>query len=164
MQRDPETRRIRRLAAALLASAVTCSVAARAEEQQSCPRILVQDPALNNLVDPPGYATAESGTLGGVVRAGEGPRPMILLPGLGFGGSVFDDLTKALATDFRTYAVTLAGFGGTAAPPAPPETTSFGEQTWTAGALAAIERLIAEENLDEIALVGHWLGGTQIAL
>ena len=150
-----------RVALAAVAVLAACSPA-RAED--SCPRILRQDPALNNLVDPPGSTTAPLGTLGGVTRAGTGSQPMILVPGFGFGGDVFDDLTKALAADFRTYAVTLPGMAGTAAPPAPSETTSFGEQTWTAAAEGAIEKLIESENLKRPVVVGHWLGGTQIAL
>jgi len=132
--------------------------------QDTCIRIMQQDSTLNNLVDPPGYKTAKPGTLGGVVRTGTGTQPMILIPGLGFGGSVFSEFMQGLADKYRMYAVTLPGFGGTAAPPCPSEKTSFGEQTWTNGALAAIEKLIKDENLQNIILVGHWLTGTQIAL
>jgi pimeloyl-ACP methyl ester carboxylesterase len=62
------------------------------------------------------------------------------------------------------YAVTLPGFGGTAAPPCPPAGTSFGEQTWTNSALTAIEKLMKEERIENAVVVGHWLGGTQLAL
>jgi len=137
---------------------------ARAQSQAPVKRIMKQDPALNNLVDPPGYKTAPLGTLGGVVRAGTGSQAMILIPGLGFDAGVFDSFTPGLADRYRMYAVTLAGFGGTAAPPCPAETTSFGEQTWTNAAVGAIEKLIKEENIQQPILVGHWIGGTQIAL
>jgi len=128
------------------------------------PRITAQNPALNNLVDPPGYPTAPLGTLGEVVRAGKGTQPMILIPGLGFGAHVFDELMTQLADRYKMYAVTLPGFGGTAAPPAPAEAISFGKQTWTDAALAGIEKLIAEEGIRNPILVGHWLTGTQVAL
>jgi pimeloyl-ACP methyl ester carboxylesterase len=147
------------------AALLTLAIAApRAGDPQSCPRILEQDPALDNLVDPPGYETADLGTLGGVVRAGTGSQPMILVPGFGFSGKIFGELMEGLSGDFRMVAVTLPGFGGTAAPPCPGEKTSFGEQTWTAGALSAIEKLIQDEGLKDPIVVGHWIGGTQIAL
>ncbi len=132
--------------------------------QDSCPRIMKQDSTLNNLVDPPGYATGTPGTLGGVIRAGHGVQDMILIPGLGFGGSVFEDFMNGNADKYRMYAVTLPGFGGTPAPPSPAEGTSFGEQTWTNAALAAIEKLIDDEQLRNPVVVGHWLTGTQLAL
>ena len=132
--------------------------------QQACIRIMAQDSTLNNLVDPPGYKTAELGTLGGVVRAGTGEQAMILIPGLGFSGNVFAEFMEGLADKYRMYAVTLPGFGGTAAPPCPDEMASFGEQTWTNGALAAIEKLIENEKIQDPIVVGHWLTGTQLAL
>ncbi len=135
-----------------------------AAAQQPVPRILEQDSSLNNLIDPPGYETAELGTLGTVARVGRGPRSMILIPGLGFGGDVFGTFMEGREDRYTMYAVTLPGFGGTPAPPTPPEGTSFGEQTWTRGATAAIERLMTAEGIENPILVGHWLTGTQIAL
>jgi pimeloyl-ACP methyl ester carboxylesterase len=123
-----------------------------------------QDSTLNNLVDPPGYQTAPLGSLGKVKRAGTGTQPMILIPGLGFSGGIFDEFMNSFAEQYKMYAVTLPGFGGTAAPPSPPEKTSFGEQSWTNGALAGIEKMIKDEKIQNPILVGHWLGGTQIAL
>ncbi len=132
--------------------------------QQSFKRILAQDSTLNNLVDPPGYRTAKLGTLGGVLTKGDGQQPMILIPGLGFGGSIFNEFMDGFADKYRMYAVTLAGFGGTPAPPCPSESTSFREQTWTNAALEAIEILMKEESIQKPIIVGHWLTGTQIAL
>jgi len=132
--------------------------------QPAVPRILEQDPALDNLVDPPGYVTTPLGSLGEVVRSGAGSRPMILIAGYGFGAHVFDELTAALPEEFRFFSVALAGFGGSAAPPSPPAGTSFGDQTWTNAALAGVEKLIADEDLHDLVVAGHWLGGTQVAL
>ncbi len=131
---------------------------------QQCIRIMKQDSTLNNLVDPPGYKTAQLGTLGEIVRTGTGNQAMILVPGLGFGAHVFDEFMAGFSGQYRMYAITLSGFGGTAAPPCPNTKTSFGEQTWTNGALAAIEKLMEEEKIQNPIVVGHWLGGTQIAL
>ncbi len=148
----------------VLAGLVALVAAPSLQGEQSCKRILVQDPALNNLVDPPGYKTAKLGSLGGVVRTGTGAQAMILIPGLGFGGEVFQELTARFTDGYSTYAVTLPGFDGTAAPPSPSETTSFGAQTWTNAALGAIERLLDDEGVRNPILVGHWLTGTQLAL
>jgi pimeloyl-ACP methyl ester carboxylesterase len=132
--------------------------------QEVCQRIMEQDSTLNNLVDPPGYQTARPGTLGAVVHRGNGTQAMILIPGLGFGGEVFREFMEAFDEKYRMYVVTLPGFGGTPAPPCPGEGTSFGEQTWTNGALGAIEKLIKDEGLQNPIIVGHWLTGTQLAL
>ncbi len=148
------------LAAALLSLAL----AAPLHAQSSCPRIMAQDSTLDHLVDPPGTRTVPLGTLGEVVRSGNGTRPMILVPGFGFGARVFEEFTKELGGDYRFLAVTLPGFAGTAPPPSPPRGTSFGAETWTNGALEGIERLMEAEDLRDVVVVGHWIGGTQIAL
>lgn len=127
-------------------------------------RILEQDSTLNNLVAPPGSATAELGTLGDVVRVGRGPEPVVLVPGLGFGADVFDSFMTGREEEFSMYAVTLPGFAGTPAPPTPPPGTRFEEQTWTNAAVAAVEGLMRDEGLNDVIVVGHWLTGTQIAL
>ena len=132
--------------------------------QQPVKRILAQDSTLNNLADPPGYRSVKLGTLGGVLKVGNGSQPLILIPGLGFSANVFIDFMAGLSDMCRMYAVTLPGFGGTAAPPSPGEKTSLGEQTWTNGALQAIEKLIKDEGIEKPIIVGHWLTGTQLAL
>jgi len=143
---------------------IVIAVAQGLRAQETCQRIMQQDPALNNLVDPPGYEPAAPGTLGAVLRTGTGAQPMILIPGLGFGGAVFRELLDGFTDEYRMLALTLPGFGGTAAPPSPGEKTSFGEQTWTRAALGAVEKLIAEEGIHQPVVVGHWLTGTQLAL
>lgn len=132
--------------------------------QDVCIRILKQDSTLNNLIDPPGYRTAEAGTLDGVIRVGTGPIPMVLIAGAGFGGDVFQEFMDAHASEYRMVAVTIPGFGGTAAPACPSEKTSFGELTWTNNALAGIEKLIAQEGFEKTIIAGHWLVGTQLAV
>lgn len=146
-------------AACLIAAALAAPVAG-----QECRRIMEQDSTINNLVDPPGYKTSPLGTLGDVARVGEGEQTMILIPGLGFSRHIFDEFMTGLVGQYRMYAVTVPGFGGTPAPPYPAEKVSFGEQTWTNGAIAGIEKLIREEGIQKPIIVGHWLGGTQIAL
>jgi pimeloyl-ACP methyl ester carboxylesterase len=131
---------------------------------QMCDRIMVQDSTLNNLQHPPGYVCCEPGTLGEFRKQGSGPRTMILIPGLGFGSGIFDEFMLTHEADFTMYAVTLPGFAGTPAPPMPPEGTSYGELTWMRGAYEALVKRIQAEGLRNLVVVGHWLGGTQIAL
>ncbi len=150
------------LAKFIVASLSLLSVASTSA--QVVKSILEQDSTLNNFVDPPGYQTTPPNTLGAVKKVGHGPKSMILIPGLGFGGDVFNNFMASRESTYTMYAVTLAGFGGTPAPPSPDSSTSFGAQTWTNYALTAIEGLIEKERLNKIVVVGHWLTGPQIAI
>lgn len=127
-------------------------------------RSMAQDPSLNNLVHPEGYETAPPGTFGHVEKRGTGPVPVVLIPGGGFGWEVFEPFMKAHAAEYTMYAVTLAGMGGTKAPPMPPEGTSYGEQTWIRGGLKALLDLIERETLKRPVIGGHFLEGSQIGL
>ncbi|HSR68322.1 MAG TPA: alpha/beta hydrolase [Acidobacteriota bacterium] len=127
-------------------------------------RSMAQDPSLNNLVHPEGYDPAELGTFGHVEERGQGPVPMILIPGGGFGWEVFESFMQRHQDDFTMYAVTLAGMGGTAAPPMPPQGTSYGERTWITGALEALKSLIRQRELDRPVVAGHFLEGAHVAL
>lgn len=71
---------------------------------------------------------------------------------------------RASGSRYRMVAVTLPGFGGTAAPPMPPAGTSYGDATWTRAAEEAIARLITTEGLHKPIVLGHFIVGTQIAL
>lgn len=152
-----------RLTTVIVALAVAGGSASNAFSQQTCIRIMEQDSTLDNLSAPSGYRTSELGHLGKVKRVGESGQAMILIPGAGFGGEIFDEFMERHSNKYRMFAVTIPGFGGTPAPPTPPPGTSFGEQTWTTGALAGLERLIADERLENVIVVGHWLIGTQLA-
>lgn len=123
-----------------------------------------QDPSLDNLVHPAGYETAPAGTFGRVEKRGHGSVPMVLIAGGGFSGDVFAPFIRAHEGDYTMYAVTLAGMGGTQAPPMPPAGTSYGEQTWIRGAVAALVELIEAEKLDRPVIGGHFIEGSQIGL
>ncbi len=148
-------------AACRLLAGVALLVSIPAQGQQ---KRFDQDPALDNLVHAEDYATCEPGTLGRVTRVGNGPHPMILIAGVGFGGEVFDSFMETRTDRYTMYAVTLPGFAGTAAPPMPPSGTSYGEQTWTRGVREAVSRLIDKEQLDRPILVAHWFTAPQVAL
>ncbi len=118
----------------------------------------------DNLVHPPGYVTAAPGTFGEVVERGRGDTPVILLAGLGPSWRVFDSLIEATADDYRFHAVTLAGYGGSSAPPMPPPGTSFGEHTWLDASRAALAELIEERELERPLIVAFYSDAARIAL
>lgn len=152
-------RRLGVAALCILGAVLSTALPAAAQEKR-----LEQDPTLNNLVHAAGYETGVLGELGDVRKVGEGPQDMILIAGAGFGGDIWEGFMASRAEDFTMYAVTLPGFGGTAAPPMPPANTSYGEQTWTMGAVKGVERLIVEQRLEQPIVVGHWITATQVAL
>jgi pimeloyl-ACP methyl ester carboxylesterase len=127
-------------------------------------RSMAQDSALNNLQHAAGTATAQIGTLGRVRKLGDGPRTMLLIPGLGFGDDIWTEFMERHKTDSTMYAITLPGFGGTAPLPMPAEGTPFANLTWTRSAITAIETMLERERLDRITVVAHWALSSQIAL
>ncbi|HSF14273.1 MAG TPA: alpha/beta hydrolase [Vicinamibacteria bacterium] len=152
-------RRMKLRAVLILGTLAAASIGLHGQE-----RSMAQDPSLNNLVHPEGYETAPLGTFGHVEKQGTGPVPMVLIPGGGFGWSVFEPFMKNQENEYTMYAVSLAGMGGTKAPPMPPEGTSYGEQTWIRGGVRALIDLIEREKLDRPVVGGHFLEGSQIGL
>lgn len=146
----------------LLASCLFLIACLLTIEGPAAQRSMEQDPSLNNLVHPEGYQTAPPGTFGHVEKRGNGPVPLILIPGLGFGWEEFSDFMDRNRESYTMYAVTLAGMGGTPAPPMPPPGTSYSEQTWFEGAVTALLHLIEREGLERPVLAGHSLEGSDI--
>jgi pimeloyl-ACP methyl ester carboxylesterase len=93
-------------------------------------------------------ATMSVGTLT-VEKYGSGDPAVILIPGLACGSWVWDGTIRALQSKHTVYAVTLAGFGGTA-----PATGQMLDK-----ADASIQQLIDSERLVKPIIVGHSLGG-----
>jgi pimeloyl-ACP methyl ester carboxylesterase len=127
-------------------------------------RPLARDSTLDNLTHPAGQRTAPWGSLGRILKVGAGPRAMILVPGLGFGGGVFDEFMERRKSAYTMYAVTLPGFGGTDPLPMPPPGESYAARPWTNSALRAIIGLMDKERIPRATLVAHWALGSQIAL
>lgn len=125
---------------------------------------MAQDPALDNLRHPPGTSTTPEGTFGKVDKVGDGPRSMILIPGLGFGGGIWAEFMARHRTDYTMYAVTLPGFGETAPLPMPPGEARFADLAWTRSAVTAVEELLDRARISRVTLVAHWALGSQIAL
>lgn len=123
-----------------------------------------QDTTLNNLVLPLGYPTTEPGAIPHFTKSGKGKNAMILIPGWGFDGSVFDDFVKTNKKAFAMYTITIPGFGNTPCPPLPKDGTSFGDQSWNKSVLEGIANLIDAEEIDRPVIVGHFTQGAQLAL
>ncbi|HVT37999.1 MAG TPA: alpha/beta hydrolase, partial [Gemmatimonadaceae bacterium] len=122
-----------------------------------------QDSTLNNLVHAPSYRTSTLGTIPEVVKRGNGPVDVLLIPGWGFGARDFEQFMRTNTSRYRMVAVTLPGFAGSAAPPMPPAGTSYGDATWTRAAEEAIVRVIEREGLRKAVVIGHFIVGTQVA-
>jgi pimeloyl-ACP methyl ester carboxylesterase len=123
----------------------------------------LQDTTLNNLVHPSDYKTCKLGELGSVSKYGKGKQSIILVPGLGFGGDIFDDFIREYKNKYTIYAITPAGFGGTIAPPMPEPGVKYSELTWTNGIVTGILSLIEKEKLIKPVIVSHFITGTQVA-
>lgn len=86
-----------------------------------------------------------------VEHYGDHGRPIILIPGLTCGTWEWRDTIAQLQKDHVVYAVTLAGFDGTAAP----KGDHFLDQADT-----SLLKLIRDRHIDKPVLVGHSIGGT----
>ncbi|HET9368814.1 MAG TPA: alpha/beta hydrolase [Vicinamibacterales bacterium] len=146
-------------AAAIAAAALALAAPALAQ-----PRRLVQDPALDNLRHAPGTETVAPGTLGRVRKVGDGPRVMLLIPGIGFGDNVWDEFIERHRAEATMYAVTLPGFGGTRPLAMPDDPAAFGDTPWIRSAVSGILALLDKERLARVTVVAHWALASQIAL
>lgn len=122
------------------------------------------DTAINNLLHTPGYKVSILGEIPKFVKRGSGTETLILIPGIGFDASVFDDFIKSNRSNYTMYAITIPGFGKTAAPPMPDSSVSYGSQTWSKGVIEGIIKLIESEKIKKPIIVGHFTLGTQLAL
>jgi len=84
----------------------------------------------------------------GVEVKGEG-RPVVLIPGLGCPGEVWESTVEALGEGYETHVLTLSGFAGR---PAIKEPLS-------AAARRDLARYIRSRKLDRPIIVGHSMGG-----
>jgi pimeloyl-ACP methyl ester carboxylesterase len=116
-----------RLTSALLVAAIACGTDAAA-----APRV---------------QASAFKPTAFSVVVHGRG-RPVILIPGLGCPGEVWNDITARLH-GFQTHTLTLAGFAGTPRIDEPLAAKTRDE----------LARYIRARRLDHPIIIGHSMGG-----
>ncbi|MFL6673598.1 MAG: alpha/beta fold hydrolase [Massilia sp.] len=84
-----------------------------------------------------------------VERHGQRGRPLVLIPGLGSGSWVWQDMVRELSAEHVVYVVTLPGFDGRPA---------VAGNTIDA-ARSALAQLLSSRRLDKPVVVGHSLGG-----
>jgi pimeloyl-ACP methyl ester carboxylesterase len=112
---------------------------------------------------PAEYQASEWAAIPSYTKSGSGSRDLILIPGLGFDASVFDDFIKENKNNFTMYAITIPGFGNTKAPAMPVTDSSYGLQYWNRGVEAGIVKLIQREKLKRPLVAGYFVQGTQVA-
>jgi pimeloyl-ACP methyl ester carboxylesterase len=112
----------------------------------------------------PGYETSTYGSIPQFIKSGSGRKTLILIPGMGFDASVFNDFMLANGSRYLIYAITIPGYGKTMAPPMPLTDTSYGDQNWNKGVIAVILKLIDQEKINDPVIVGHFVQGSQLAL
>jgi pimeloyl-ACP methyl ester carboxylesterase len=88
---------------------------------------------------------------------GNGPIPMILIPGVACDWTIYDTFMTRNAQKYTMYAITLPGFGGSP-PPADPKLPATSD-AWLTNAELAILQLIEERKIDHPVVVGHSFGG-----
>lgn len=91
-----------------------------------------------------------------VETRGSGPVAMVLIPGLTCDWTVWEAFMERNKDKYTMYAVTLPGFAGTEAPPAPADNTGT---PWLDNAATAVVKMVEEKKLDKPVVVGHSLGG-----
>ena len=128
------------------------------------PKFIKQDSNVNNLIHPAAYQASEYGAIPPYVKAGYARQALILIPGLGFDGSVFNDFMNANKDNYTMFAVTIPGYGNSKAPLMPLTDTSYGDQKWNLGVIEGLLKLIEKEKLQRPVIVGHFVQGTQLAL
>lgn len=125
---------------------------------------LSKDTTINNLVLPIDYTTSEYGSIPKFRKIGRGKQSMILIPGLGFDDTVYDDFVSIYAKQYTCYVTCVPGFGSTHAAALPPNGTSYGDQYWNNGVLIGIINLIKKEHIQKPVIVGSFVQGVQLAL
>jgi len=87
---------------------------------------------------------------------GSGPICMILIPGLSCDWTVFEAFMQRNASRYTMHAVTLPGFGGSAAPTTP---AADDLSAWLDNATKAVWKVVEDQKLQRPVIVGHSLGG-----
>jgi len=117
----------------------------------------------NNFQLPSSYKTLKDDQPPLIVKKGRGRETLILIPGVYSGSQAFDDFMKRNESHYRFYLVTPPGLNGTSARPLPPETTSYGELSWTRRLERDVLDLVSREKLKKPVIVAHGFPGSLIA-
>ena len=95
------------------------------------------------------FPTEQTPTAIHVEVSGKG-KPIILIPGFTVPGEVWNPLVKELENNYECHVVTLAGFGGKAPIEFP----------WLPKVNESLHSYITDNNLENVTVIGHSLGGT----
>ena len=117
----------------------------------------------NNFRFPPDYETLEDNRPPLTIKKGHGRETLILIPGVYSGKETFDAFIARNQSLYKFYVVTPPGLNGTPARPLPPETTSYGEFTWTRRLGRDVLELISREKLSNPVIVAHGFPGSLVA-
>jgi pimeloyl-ACP methyl ester carboxylesterase len=117
----------------------------------------------NNFLFPPDYETLEDHRPPLTIKKGHGRAQLILIPGVYSGKETFDAFIARNQSLYKLYVVTPPGLNGTPARPLPPETTSYGEFTWTRRLGRDVLELIRREKLSKPVIVAHGFPGSLVA-
>ena len=121
------------------------------------------DLSRNNLRFPPDYKTLTDNRPPQIIKTGHGNQTLILIPGVYSGNDAFEGFMARNDSQYKFYVVTPPGLNGTPARPLPPETTSYGELTWTRQLERDILDLIRREKLKNPVIVAHGFPGSLVA-
>jgi pimeloyl-ACP methyl ester carboxylesterase len=117
----------------------------------------------NNFRFPSDYKTLADDQPPLTIKKGHGRATLILIPGVYSGKEGFDAFIARNQSLYKFYVVTPPGLNGTPARRLPPETTSYGEFTWTRGLGRDVLELISREKLSKPVIVAHGFPGSLVA-
>jgi len=119
----------------------------------------------NNLVHLKGYQTSEYGTLGKIIKIGNGPKDMIMIAGWGFDEDIFENfMADSTQEKYTMYVVTLPGFGDTQAYPMPDQNEVYQDMYWTKGIISGLKNLIEDKGLAEPVILSYFTYSNILAL
>jgi len=121
------------------------------------------DVSRNNFRFPSDYKTLADDQPPLTIKKGHGRATLILIPGVYSGKENFDAFIARNQSLYKFYVVTPPGLNGTPARPLPPETTSYGEFTWTRRLGRDVLELISREKLSKPVIVAHGFPGSWVA-
>lgn len=102
-------------------------------------------------------SSAAAPELGEVEIVGTGPTTLLVIPCASCRWRSFDEFAERNAALFTTVAVTLPGYGGTDSPNLP---TFDSTPHWHEYAVSALERLLINQDLRDVVVVGHSFGAS----
>jgi hypothetical protein len=121
------------------------------------------DLSRNNLQFPPGYKLQGETEGPRIEKKGKGQEPLILIPGVFSGKDAFAGFIARNESRYTFYIVTPPGLNGTPSRGLPPESTSYGDLTWTRRIERDVLDLISREKLIKPVLVAHGFPASIVA-